>query len=113
MVSTEMMAAVKLAFDALEDQQLDIHRYSPPLSDVIFEIFSADSFIAGIAGKILDRDSISPEERTILDRPLLTDRRWWLRDNGELFDLQPHQEISNAANAVEDLRAKCKAALAA
>lgn len=111
MVSAKMIAAVKLAFDALEGHQLDIHEFSPPLSDVVFEIFSADSFIAGIAGKILDRDDISPEERTILDRPLLTDRRWWRRDDGELFDLQAHPEVSAAANAVEDLRAKCKAAL--
>jgi hypothetical protein len=111
MVSTEMRAAVKLAFEALEDQKLDIHQYSPPLFDVVFEIFSADSFIAGIAGKILDRDRIVAEETAILDRPLLQDRRWWRLENGELFDLEPYQEVSTAANALDNLRARCKAAL--
>lgn len=113
MVSSELRAAVKLAFAALEDQKLDIHQYSPPLFDVVFEIFSADSFIAGVAGKILDREPIALEERAILERPLLHDRRWWRRDNGELFDLEPYREVSDAANAIEDLRTRCKAALGA
>jgi hypothetical protein len=111
MVSAQIIAEIRGSFEALGQQRLDIHQYSPPLFDVVFEIISADTFIAGIASKLLDRDAVGPEERAVVDHPLLVERRWWRLENGELFDIEPYVEIYKVAVAVEDLRMKCRAAV--
>lgn len=111
MVSPKLTAQIKEGFEALQRQKLEIHDYGPPLFDVVFEIYTADTFVAGIASKLIDRDPVAQEERVVVESPLMIESRWWRRDNGELFDLQPHAEILEAALAIEDLRVKCKTAL--
>ena len=111
MVSPKLTAEIKRGFEALRNQKLEIHDYGPPLFDVVFEIYTADTFVAGIASKLVDRDPVMQEERVVVESPLMIEGRWWRRDNGELFDLQPHVEVLEAAMAIEDLRIKCKAAL--
>jgi hypothetical protein len=110
-VSPELTAEIERSFEALQNQKLEIHDYSPPLSHIVFEIYTADSFVAGIASKLLDRDPVRPEERVVVESPLMIDGRWWQCDDGELFDLQAHPEVRETAMAIEDLRVKCKAAL--
>ena len=108
---SELTAEIKRHFEALQQQRLEIHDYAPPLFDVVFKIYTADTFVAGIASKLIDRDPVTPEEKVVVASPLMIERRWWRRDNGELFDLQPHAEVVEAALAIEDLRVKGKAAL--
>ena len=111
MVSPKLAAEIKRGFEALQNQKLEIHDYGPPLLDVVFEIYTADTFVAGIASKLIDGDPVPQEERVVVASPLMIDGRWWRRDNGEQFDLEPHPEVRDAALEIEDLRIKCKAAL--
>src|SRR5262245_56389938 len=110
MVSSKLTAELKRAFDRLQNASLDIHQYPSPLFDIVFEIISADTFVAGIASRLIDGDTVGPDERAIVEEPLLVERRWWKLENGQLFDLQPYPELSEAALAVESLRLKCKEA---
>ena len=47
MVSPKLAAEIKRGFEALQNQKLEIHDYGPPLLDVVFEIYTADTFVAG------------------------------------------------------------------
>ena len=111
MVSPEIMTEIKTLFEALAEHSVDIHEYSGRMFNVVFEIFTADSFVAGIASKILNRDSVSREERVFVDSPMLIEDRWWRCDDGQLFDLRPYPKVKVLADAVEKLRHKCNEAL--
>jgi hypothetical protein len=105
------MIEIRNLFEVLAEQSLDIHEYSDRLFDVVFEILTADSFVAGIASKLLDGDAVTPEERVFVDSPMLIENRWWRCDDGQLFDIQPYPRVKMAADAVEKLRHKCHEAL--
>jgi hypothetical protein len=77
----------------------------------VFEIITADTFIAGIASKILDGDPIEPEERVVINNPVLIEDRWWRCDNGQMFDVYEHTEVRQVAMNVERLRRKCNEVL--
>lgn len=106
-----MTAEIKRCYEALANTGIDIHKYSGPLFDVVFEIISADTFVAGVASKLLDRDPVTREERAIISAQMLLEGRLWRLDNGKLFDLQSYAEIQAAATVIETLRAKCCEAL--
>jgi hypothetical protein len=111
MVSPKDVAEIKQCFEELRHHSVDPYNYSGLLFDVVFEIITADTYIAGIANKILDKEFIEVEERFFLGKPLLVDKRWWQRPMGEAFDMQDHADISEYAIKVERLREKCYRAL--
>ncbi len=113
MVSPEDVAEIRQCFERLEHHSVDPHNYSGLLFDVVFEIITVDTYIAGIASKILDGEFIETEERLFLGKSLLIDEHWWQRPTGEVFDMQDHADISEFAVKVERLREKCYRALAA
>jgi hypothetical protein len=113
MVSPKLTAEIMRCYEALREQRLDIHRYSGPLLDVVFEMITADTFVAGVARKLMDGDLVAPKERIVVRDPLLLEDRWWRCDAGQLFDLEPYEEIRMVATSIESLRAKCKDALSA
>ncbi len=111
MVSAKVTAEIRHCYEALKEQRLDIHRYSGPLFDVVFEVVTADTFVAGVASKLIDRETVAPEERSVVTTPLLMEDRWWRCDDGQMFDLEPYPEIRRVATSIEGLRAKCNDAL--
>src|SRR5437762_10331312 len=111
MVSAKMTAEIKRCYEALADKSIDIHKYSGSLFDVVFEIITADTFVAGVANRIFNRDPITSKERAIISAQMLLEGRLWRLDNGQLFDLQSHLEIKELATSIEALRAKCSEAL--
>jgi hypothetical protein len=112
MDSSEDLAGIRRCFEELKHHSVDPHNYKGLLFDVVFEIITADTYIAGIASKILDGEVIEAEERFLLGRSLLADKHRWQRPTGEVFDLQDHAEIGEYAIKVESLREKCHQALA-
>lgn len=111
MVSSKVIAEVKQCYEVLTQQSLDPHNYTYPLFQVVFEIITADTFVAGIASKILDGESVEPEERVIASSPLLLEEHWWQCDDGQLFDIQEHTEVCQVALSIERLRKKCNEVL--
>ena len=106
-----MTAEISRCYQALAAKRIDIHKYSGPLFDVVFEIITADTLVAGVASKIVDGDAVTTEERIAVAVSFLQEDRWWRRDDGQFFDLQPHAEIRKVAISVESLRGKCTNAL--
>ncbi len=111
MVSPKFITEIRDLYDALAELSLDIHEYSGPLFDVVFDVVTADSFVAGIASKLLDRNTITAEERAFIATPRLIDGGWWRCDDGQLFDIRPYASVMVVADAVERLRRKCDKAL--
>ena len=111
MVSSKDVAEIRQCFEELKHHSVDPHSYSGFLFDVVFEIITADTYIAGIASKILDGDFIEVWERLLLGKSLLIDKHWWQRPTGEVFDLKGHAYINEYAIKVERLREKCYQAL--
>ena len=111
MVPAEVIEELRQLYESSADRAIDLHRYSGPLFDVVFEIITADTFVAGVASKLLDRQAVTPEEADVVNSPLLLDSRMWLRDDRRLFDIKPYPEIHRVAMYLERLRAKCHEAL--
>ncbi len=107
MVSSKIIKEIKQCYETLAQQSLDPHNYTGPLFQVVFEIITADTFIAGIASKILNRDPIEPEERVVINNPVLIEDRWWRCDNGQMFDVYEYTEVRQVAMNIERLRGKC------
>jgi hypothetical protein len=51
MVSSEDLAGIRRCFEELKRQSVDPHNWKGLLFDVVFEIITADTYIAGIASK--------------------------------------------------------------
>ena len=109
MVRTKALRDLNRVFDTGK-RSIDIHNYIDQAFDVAFEITTADTFIAGIASKILDRERVTKADRKILNDVRLSGTDWRC-DDGELFNLEPYPEINTAARGVEELRAQCRQAL--
>jgi hypothetical protein len=103
---------IRQCFEELKRHSVDPHNYSGLLFDVVFEIVTADTYIAGIASRIVDGEVIEVGERFFLGKSLLIDKYWWQRPTGAVFDLRGHAGISEYAIKVERLREKCHQALA-
>jgi hypothetical protein len=110
MVPAKVVEELKQLYES-EERAIDLHQYSGPLFDVVFEIITADTFVAGVASKIVDREAVTPEESAVVTSPLLLESRMWRCDDGEIFDIQPYPEIHRVATSIESLRAKCQEAL--
>jgi hypothetical protein len=79
--------------------------------DVVFDIVTADTYVAGVASKIIDGDTVTPEERAFIGTPKLMEGGWWRCDDGQLFDVRQYPRVKLVAGAVESLRDKCNDAL--
>ena len=101
------MNELQLLYDSNE-RVIDIHKYTGALFDVVFELNSADTFVAGVASKTLSNERVSDQERLFISQSLLPNPNQWLCDDGQYFDLAAYNEIHFAV-AIEKLRAKCNA----
>lgn len=111
MVSPKMIRDLKRCYEAVLAESLDPHKYSGSLFDVVFQIISAETLVAGVASKILDRETVTPKEIGAISRPLLLENNQLLCDDGQTFDIEPFPEIRRVATSIETLCAKCYEAL--
>lgn len=105
------MAELMKWYAAVKQQTIDPHDYSGTLFNLVFDVVTAETFLAGIASKVIDGDYVEPQERAIVGRPVLTEGRWWHSDSGQAFDVQKHDEIRQVASRIEALRVSCDNAL--
>jgi hypothetical protein len=111
MLSPKLMREMQKQFDALAQSAIEPGNYTGSLFDVAFEITTAETFIAGVASKIIDGNRITKKDMSIVQRPLLLEGRWWQCDDGSVSDLGVNPEINRRALAIEQLRAACATAL--
>lgn len=111
MVSSKLIREIGKRYEALMQKSIELGKYNGALFDVAFEITTAETFVAGVASKIVDHNQLTADDKLIVGRPFMLESRWWKRASGSLFDLNEHPEISRAAIAIEELRAACERAL--
>ena len=110
MVSTKVLKELRQLYDS-DERVFDIHKCRDRLFDVAFEINTTDSFVSGIASKILDRGKVTAKERLFISKPLLDEGALWRCDDGETFDIGPYPEVMRVVTGMEKLRVKCEEAL--
>ena len=110
MVRTKVLRELDRLFNNTGQRSFDIHNYTGQAFDIAFEINTADTFIAGIASRIIDQEKITRAHRKILNEARLSGTDWRCFD-GELFSLKQYPELYTAACGVEELRSKCQQAL--
>ena len=106
MRSTEMIDELRASLDVMRRTSVRAADFEGALFDVVFDILTADTFVAGIATKILDGESIPQNERVVVDRSPLVVKNSWIYE-GRPFDLSAHPTILAVARAVENTRALC------
>jgi hypothetical protein len=106
MVSSQMMHRLRDEFDTIESQSIDPQNYAGDDSDVVFDIITAETFVAGIASKILDSKTISSEEKQILNKEFVKGGNW-LRADGSEYSLWHLPDVKEYVRSIEALRVIC------
>lgn len=97
---------VQRVFEQLRETRVNPNRYTGHVQNVVFELIDADTFIAGIASCLLDRERVDASHVAILRSPLLEETSWLGRD-GSRTNLSPHPELLTYAQRVEAVRREC------
>ena len=111
MASFKLITEIGKRYEALMQTSIELGKYNGALFDVAFEITTAETFVAGVASKIVDNNQLTADDRLIVGCSFMLERRWWKCASGSVFDLNEHPEIIRAAIAIEELRSACERAL--
>ncbi len=106
MVSPEMSAMLRESYSKLQTYSLDVNAYDDWQQDVVFDMTTIDTYLAGLASRLLSGQAITREEKTMLLYPFLVDEVWnghWVRQT----DLSGIPEILRYAQVIEQTRASC------
>ncbi len=106
MVSSRVEAELRRSYEDLQARSINVNAYEGFWRDVAFDLVTVDAFIAGIVSRILDRDTISDQEKMILRHPWLVGQRW---DGHEVrkADLGEMPEMLHYAQTIEHARTLC------
>lgn len=106
MVSSQLRYEIESGYDSIESQTLDLREYHGNDFDVIFEIISAETFIAGIASKLLASEFTNNNDMAILRREFIRGGNW-VRDDGSEYSLWHLPDVLEYARKMESLRVLC------
>jgi len=108
MVSSELKKRLEAELKDLSTTSIDLEDYKGELLNVAFDIYNSDTFIAGIADKILSGDIITKGDKNILAIPLIVDNTFWVKNNGQTIDLKNSRQLLTLAEKIENLRKICR-----
>lgn len=103
MVSSEMTSELVKLFDILKSKTLDIHSYSGDDFDVVFDLISTDSFLAGIADRVIEGKSVTYDEIIILKQKNM-DGTDWITTEGSYISLEHLPEVLTYAQLLDSMR---------
>jgi hypothetical protein len=106
MVSSKVRSKLVEAFETLKNSTLDIHNYSGNDFDVVFDIISTDTFIAGIVDRIIDGQNIDQQENVILKKKYL-ENTCWITTEGNLLPLEHLPEVLEYAQVLQKVQQLC------
>jgi hypothetical protein len=109
MVRSDQLSRLRQLFDDVKRKRLNIHSYSGKLFDVIFDILTAESAVAGIATRLIEGQAVPTKHTANLQKPFMIGDDWLL-DGGERIDLAGSPDIHIYAVTLERLREACYAA---
>jgi hypothetical protein len=95
-----------MAFDKLRNTKISVLNYQGELKNVVFDMATAESFIAGIADQVLGGQPIAAEHRSGIAQEVFNGTAW-LSTDGERFDLTASPELLEYAQAIDDARKAC------
>jgi hypothetical protein len=105
MVSSKaLMSELERNFRKLQNQLLDVNTYAHPLSDVVFDLMTIETGIAGIVTRLLDGQAIPSAHVLILQKPVPIEEHIWKPDDGVSMDLEDRPEIVQYARILEQTR---------
>lgn len=107
MVSSEIKRKLKIAFENLANTNVDLNSYKGKLFDVACEIFTSETFVAGIADTLIDGGKIDSKDRIILKSSFILNGSFWVCNNGQIFDLAKDLQLLELASKMENLRQIC------
>ena len=76
------------------------------LEDVVAEMFTMDTFIAGVASTLLDGKAVEEAHREILAAPIFEGTAWILPEGGR-NDLSGHPGLLGYAHLLDEVRKEC------
>lgn len=107
MVSSKVKRNLEIAFEDLANTPINLDSYSGKLLSVAFDVVTSDTFIAGIADKILSGDVVDSNDRIILAKPLIVDRVYWVDNTGQITDIKNDEMLFELARKIENVRKIC------
>ena len=63
MVPPKVMTELRKSYDAVRRSTIDPHDYEGPLFDLVFDLITTETFLAGSASKVIDGDLAIPQRR--------------------------------------------------
>ena len=105
---TSAFIDLKRSFLKLKHQPpLRLQDYDGAIRDVVFDVFTAETFIAGIAESLLSKVTPSPQHLEILTTRLLTQDRCWKGTLVTAVDINATPEIARYVELLEEVRRNC------
>lgn len=111
MVSPKIKKELEELNKSLSVTSLDLFKYEGESFDVACEITTAESYIAGIADKIIEKSPLHESDWKILNRIFLVAGDNWLLEGVKAINLKTYPELLQLVEAIEKLRLKCLEAL--
>ena len=104
------MDRLRRLFSQMKVGGIRIADYEGDLEDVVAEMFTKDTFIAGVASTLLDGKEVEEAYREILAAPIIEGTAWILPE-GERNDLGEHPQLLRYAHLLDEVRTECLALL--
>lgn len=98
--------ALEMCFEKLRRAKLSPLDYQGALGDVVFDILSAESFVAGVAHRLLGGQQMLYEHGSVITDELLRDNAW-ISQCRVPFDLTPYPEVLEYARMIDETRKAC------
>lgn len=95
-----------MSLDRLRNSKISVLNYQGELKDVVFDMVTAESFIAGIADHVLGGQPIAAEHRSGIAQEIFNGTAWLSQDGGR-FDLTAFPELLEYAQEIDDARKAC------
>lgn len=105
MVSPKVLK-IKETFDILKSKPLEIYSYSGDDFDLVFDITSADTFIAGIVGKIIDGRAVNKQDKEILEKTF-SEESCWITTEGEKKSIEHLPEVLVYVQLIKKIQQLC------
>jgi hypothetical protein len=107
MVSSKVEAQLREAFDALCKCTIEVHDYAGDAFAAVFDIYTQESFVAGIAEKLLNHAVIGEQDRRIVATNHLHGHCWLMVESGKRVSLAHLPEVLEYAQRINDVQRLC------
>ena len=101
--SDAMRDELRTAYAALRGRSVNVNDYAGEQHALAFDLVTVDTFVGGIASRLLDGESVTKEERNILRLPFIRNGIWQGHEVRNA-PLTHNEQILEYAEAIEKTR---------